>query len=105
MNIKDLATRNTFTAKERTFIKFEADRLGINTNLRKGCNNCYQDLAVQIYSKEKTDLSDKKFVLKRGVDIFFPKKNLRVNAATLTDEIATQMIDAGLTDLFEKYES
>ena len=104
MNAKDLANRETLTAREKRFLKYEAERLGIPAVIYAGCENCYKDLAVQIYAKEKAE-ADARFILKDGVDIIFGRNGVRVNAATLTDEIAERLIKAGHTKLFKKYDT
>ena len=104
MNAKDLANKETLTTREKRFLKYEAERLGIPAVIYTGCENCYKDLAVQIYAKEKAE-ADARFILNDGVDIIFGRNGVRVNAATLTDEIAIRLIKAGYTKLFKKYDT
>ena len=104
MNAKELANKQTLTTREKRFLKYEAERLGITPVIYSGCENCYKDLAVQIYAKEKAD-ADARFILNDGVDIIFGRNGVRVNAATLTDEIAIRLIKAGHTKLFKKYDT
>ena len=104
MNAKELANKETLTTREKRFLKYEAERLGITPVIYAGCENCYKDLAVQIYAKEKAD-ADARFILNDGVDIIFGRNGVRVNAATLTDEIAIRLIKAGHTRLFKKYDT
>ena len=104
MNAKDLANKETLTTREKRFLKYEAERLGITPVIYAGCENCYRDLAVQIYAKEKSE-ADARFILNDGVDIIFGRNGVRVNAATLTDEIAIRLIKAGYTKLFKKYDT
>ena len=104
MNAKDLANKETLTTREKRFLKYEAERLGITPVIYDGCENCYKDLAVQIYAKEKAD-TNARFILNDGVDIIFGRNGVRVNAATLTDDIAERLIKAGYTKLFKKYDT
>ena len=104
MNAKELANKETLTTREKRFLKYEAERLGITPVIYAGCENCYRDLAVQIYAKEKAT-EDARFILNDGVDIIFGRNGVRVNAATLTDEIAERLIKAGYTKLFKKYDT
>lgn len=104
MNAKDLATKETLTAREKRFLRYEAERLGIPPVVHTGCNDCYRDLAIQIYAKEKA-AEDARFILNDGVDIIFGRNGVRVNAMTLTDEIAERLIKAGYTKLFKKYDT
>lgn len=103
MNAKELANKETLTTREKRFLKYEAERLGITPVIYAGCENCYRDLAVQIYAKEK-EVADARFILNHGVDIIFGRNGVRVNAATLTDEIAERLIKAGYSHLFSKYD-
>lgn len=104
MNAKELANKETLTTREKRFLKYEAERLGITPVIYAGCENCYRDLAVQIYAKEK-EVADARFILNDGVDIIFGRNGVRVNATTLTDEIAERLIKAGYTKLFKKYDT
>lgn len=104
MTAKELAIKEKLTAREKRFLKYEAERLGIPAVIYTGCENCYRDLAVQIYAKEKAE-EDARFILNDGVDIIFGRNGVRVNAATLTDEIAERLIKAGHTRLFKKYDT
>ena len=104
MNAKELANKEKLTAREKRFLKYEAERLGIPAVIYTGCADCYKDLAVQIYAKEKAE-ENARFILNDGVDIIFGRNGVRVNAATLTDEIAERLIKAGRTDLFKKYDT
>ena len=104
MNAKELANKETLTTREKRFLKYEAERLGITPVIYAGCENCYRDLAVQIYAKEKAE-ADARFILNEGVDIIFGRNGVRVNATTLTDEIAERLIKAGYTKLFKKYDT
>ena len=104
MNAKELANKETLTTREKRFLKYEAERLGITPVIYAGCENCYRDLAVQIYAKEKAE-ADARFILNDGVDIIFGRNGVRVNATTLTDEIAERLIKAGHIKLFKKYDT
>ena len=104
MTAKELAIKEKLTAREKRFLKYEAERLGIVAVIYTGCENCYRDLAVQIYAKQYAD-ENARFILNDGVDIIFGRNGVRVNAATLTDEIAERLIKAGHTRLFKKYDT
>ena len=104
MNAKELANKETLTTREKRFLKYEAERLGITPVIYAGCENCYRDLAVQIYAKEK-EVADARFILNDGVDIIFGRNGVRVNATTLTDEIGEALVKAGYSHLFSKYDT
>jgi len=107
--IKALAAAKSFTAEEKEFLKSTATKLGLEFTVRKGCRNCYTDLAVQIYNEllkaepqQEAEAAPAKYKLKPGVDvqIGYPQGR-RLNAATITDEWAEQLIARGLTKYFE----
>ena len=105
MELKQLANQKTFTKQEREFLRSEAERLNVEFTYRKGCQDCYSDLAIQLFVLTDTP-ENKKYILKKGVDITIGVHNgIRVNAATLTDELGARLVEMGLTRLFEKYES
>lgn len=91
------------TPEQKDAIKEYANQFGVPTdNLQTNCGSCYHDLALRVYNaiveqeseKEKDD--KRRYVLKQGVDLFFG--DIRVNAATMTDELAERIIARG----FEK---
>ena len=103
--IKALASAKSFTAEEKEFLKATATDMGIDFIIRKGCRNCYTDLAVQIYNemlKAEPKEPSTKYKLKPGVDVVIGYPNgKRLNAATVTDEWAEQLIAKGLKKYFE----
>ena len=104
MELKILANQKTFTKQEREFLRAEAERLNVQFEYRRGCRDCYTDLAIQLFV-----LTDKpenrKYILKDGVDFYLGVTNrIRVNAATLTDDLAKKLIAAGYQKYFVKYE-
>lgn len=75
------------------------------------CKSCYQDAALQCYNEvmkradeyarfslEGEKDSERSYVLRPGVDVFFG--SVRVNAATLTDELAEKIIARGFDKKF-----
>ena len=105
--IKALASAKSFTVEEKEFLKATANELGIEFTIRKGCRNCYTDLAVQIYNElmkvePQAKATQPKYKLKPGVDVVigYPQGK-RLNAATVTDEWAEQLIEKGLKKYFE----
>ena len=105
--LKEFAEAKRFSQVEKDFLISEAKRLNIAVNVKDGCSSCYRDLAVLIYNAEKFEadikevLQNKKYILKKDVDILFG--GVRVNALTLTEAIAKRMINAGLQRYFEKW--
>ena len=104
--LSELAKKHTFTAAEKAEIKETADAIGIAYDIKRGCSNCYTDLVVEIYNyMNKLNATFKpatKYVLKHGVDVIIGYPNgRRLNAATVTDEWAEQLIGRGLGKYFE----
>ena len=80
--------------------------------LNKKCSSCYTDAILILIKKiteenlpkKETAITDsRKYILKEGVDVWFG--SIRVNAVTLTDELAERIIARGFpTRYFDKYE-
>lgn len=93
----------TLTEEDRLFLLSVANELGIEKGGKNGCVKCLHDLAVRCYNKivenEKPEDDDKrKYILKKGVDVYFG--NIRVNEATLTDELAERILARGFERKF-----
>lgn len=95
-------TASALTAEDKDLIATLAKEHGV-TLRSKRCGSCYIDAAVEIFGKlskevepapEQTD-SEHKYVLKDGVDILH--NGVRLNFATITDELAERMIASGLS--------
>ena len=109
---KKTLSKATLSKKDKAYIE------GLCTNydvkLNKKCSSCYSD-AILILIKKITEenlpkketetaiMDSRKYILKSGVDVWFG--SIRVNAVTLTDELAQKIIAKGFpTRYFEKYE-
>ena len=102
MDLKVLVNKKKLTKAEKEYLIDRADELGIEYNVKTGCNSCYNDIAVLIYAKEKEESGDISTIipkLKPNIDIIFMGQ--RVNGATITQEIADKMINCGLKKFFE----
>jgi hypothetical protein len=92
-----------------------AGELGVSIPKKTRCKFCWMNIAVECFGKIKetesatvnetaqTDANKQgcKYVLKPYVDLFFG--SLRINAATITDELAEQIIKDGFDKrYFEK---
>lgn len=100
--IANKAARN-LTADDRSFLLSVADELGIERVGKSGCVKCWHDLAVRCYNKisenEQPENEDtRKYILKKGVDVYFG--SIRVNEATLTDELAERILARGFERKF-----
>ena len=106
MTAKELAVKKRLTRAEKDFLLSEAERLGIAFTERIDCSDCWQDLALQIYTAEKTDEieSTSKYKLKAGVNVVIVGTGERINEAVMSDEYAENLISRGFTKYFETIE-
>lgn len=92
--------RNRATKTEKLVLETEAQERGIALN--RQCPNCYVDAAAQIYASlpepATESASERKWVLRKGVDVLFG--GIRVNEATLTDELAERIVARGFCKMF-----
>ena len=97
----------SMTKDDRDFVKACADELGVKIKNTR-CKSCYYDVAlecvVRINEKQEekaAETDDRRYILRKGVDLLFG--DIRVNAATMTDELAERIIARGFeTKYFEK---
>ena len=93
------------TADDRAFVRELAKKNGIEIKNTR-CKDCYLDAAVASLrldreketaeSEQETD--ERRYVLRPGVDVYFG--SIRVNAETLTDELAERIIARGFEKKF-----
>lgn len=89
------------TADDKLMLEHIAEQVGVEFKGKKGCKRCWHDLAMSCWSKmteSAPDESGRAYVLKAGVDVWFG--NVRVNAATLTDELAERILVQGFERKF-----
>lgn len=88
------------TKEQKDFVREQANNFLIPFKTRARCTSCYHDTALKIYNaivqnEQTIGIEDdgRKYVLKAGVDLYFG--NVRVNAATITDELAERILAQG----------
>ena len=109
---KKTLSKATFSKKDKAYI--EGLCIDYDVKLNKKCSSCYTD-AIMILIKKITEenlpktetatatTDNRKYILKSGVDVWFG--SIRVNAVTLTDELAEKIIARGFpVRYFEKIE-
>ena len=106
MKAKDLASKKKLTRAEKDFLLSEAERLGIEFNESPTCSDCWQDLALQIFTAEKSDEpeADEKtarYKLKAGVNVRIVGTGELINEAVMTDDYAESLISRGFAKYFE----
>ena len=108
--LKELYRNKTLSKKDKTYIEMLCATYYVKLN--KKCSSCYSDAILilikkiteeNLPKKETATTDNRKYILKSGVDVWFG--SIRVNAVTLTDELAERIIARGFpVRYFEKYE-
>ena len=107
---KKTLSKATLSKKDKAYI--EGLCTDYDVKLNKKCSSCYSDAILilikkiteeNLPKKEIATTDSRKYILKSGVDVWFG--SIRVNAVTLTDELAEKIIARGFpTRYFEKFE-
>lgn len=107
---KKTLSKATLSKKDKAYIEGLCSTY--NVKLNKKCSSCYSDAILilikkitedNLPKKETATTDNRKYILKSGVDVWFG--SIRVNAITLTDELAERIIARGFpTRYFDKYE-
>lgn len=110
--LKELYRSKNLSKNDKTYIEMLCATYYVKLN--KNCSSCYTDAILILIKKiteenlpkketETATTDNRKYILKSGVDVWFG--SIRVNAVTLTDELAEKIIARGFpTRYFEKYE-
>ena len=108
--LKELYRNKSLSKKDKTYIEGLCSTYDVKLN--KKCSSCYSDAILilikkiteeNLPKKETATTDNRKYILKSGVDVWFG--SIRVNAVTLTDELAERIIARGFpTRYFDKYE-
>ena len=108
--LKELYRNKSLSKKDKAYI--EGLCTAYDVHLNKKCSSCYSDAILilikkiteeNLPKKETATTDDRKYILKSGVDVWFG--SVRVNAVTLTDELAQRIIARGFpVRYFDKYE-
>lgn len=104
--LREIAAKSAsqVTNDDKDFIRDLALRYGVQLPKEKpNCKSCYVDAAVQIYKAIKDTEpkpTDRKYVLRDGVDVIW--KGIRINAASVTDELAEEWISNGFPKVYFK---
>ena len=106
---KKTLSKATLSKKDKAYIEGLCSTYDVKLN--KKCSSCYSDAILILIKKiteenlpkKETTTDCRKYILKSGVDVWFG--SIRVNAVTLTDDLAEKIIARGFpTRYFEKYE-
>lgn len=94
----------SITDEDRTFLLWAGEVTNVQRGGKSGCVKCWHDYAMHIWNKlqeqaEPAQADDaRKYILNKGVDVYFG--NIRVNEATLTDELAERILARGFERKF-----
>lgn len=107
---KKTLSKATLSKKDKAYIEGLCSTYDVKLN--KKCSSCYTDAILilikkiteeNLPKKETATTDNRKYILKSGVDVWFG--SIRVNAVTLTDELAEKIIAKGFpTRYFDKFE-
>ena len=110
--LKELYRSKNLSKKDKTYIEGLCSNYDVKLN--KKCSSCYSDAILILIKKiteenlpkketETATTDNRKYILKSGVDVWFG--SIRVNAVTLTDDLAERIIARGFPiHYFDKYE-
>ena len=108
--LKELYRNKSLSKKDKTYIEGLCSTYDVKLNRK--CSSCYSDAILilikkiteeNLPKKETATTDNRKYILKSGVDVWFG--SIRVNAVTLTDDLAQKIIARGFpTRYFDKYE-
>ena len=107
--IREIAGKDprALTEEDKAYVRAMSDEIGIAFSPRKRCSNCYIDQAIAIWremAKHPEEQPEaRKYALVPGTDVLF--RGLRINEATLTDELAKTILSQGFPKyLFARYD-
>ena len=108
--LKEIYRNKTVSKKDKAYSEGLCSTYDVKLN--KNCSSCYTDAILilikkiteeNLPKKETATTDSRKYILKSGVDVWFG--SIRVNAITLTDDLAERIIARGFpVRYFEKYE-
>lgn len=102
--LKALAEKKTLNAQDKAFIVEASKELDVEFNPTQNCKNCYFDqifvLTAKIKAEEMKPNKGCDYLLDPKLKIDVIHREVRVNAETLTNKIAEQLIKDGLERWF-----
>lgn len=96
---------STMSAEDRSYVREIAPEFGVEIRNTR-CKDCYADAAVlcliearkRIAPQHEPENNKRKYILKPGTNVYFG--TIRVNEATITDELAARLIERGFERKF-----
>ena len=96
---------SAMSTEDRSFVREIAPEFGVEIRNTR-CKDCYVDAATfcliearkRIAPEQKPEEDKRRYILKPGTDVYFGR--VRVNEATITDELAARLIERGFERKF-----
>lgn len=85
--LKAIANKQRLTADDKQFVIELAAELGVEFEPKKGCSDCYKDMAVVLYGRlpDEEGESERRYLLRDGIDVYWG--TLRVNNTCSDEEL------------------
>ena len=103
--LKELFNKTNLTFEDKQFIKDLSTQLNVKFVEREFCSDCYKDqimVLLKVLTQQKIDNGEitADYVLRPDIDVIY--NGLRINNATLTNDIAEEFLRMGLRHWFMK---
>lgn len=103
--LKELFNKRNLTIEDKQFIKDLSTQLNVKFVEREFCSDCYKDqimVLLKVLTQQKIDNGEitSDYVLRPDIDVIY--NGLRINNATLTNDIAEEFLRMGLRHWFMK---
>ena len=103
--LKELFNKPNLTIEDKQFIKDLSTQLNVKFVEREFCSDCYKDqimVLLKVLTQQKIDNGEitADYVLRPDIDVIY--NGLRINNATLTNDIAEEFLQMGLRHWFMK---
>ena len=107
--LKEVINKHEIDESEKRLVRSICKEVGVAVSFATKCKTKWQDSVLEAYnilkerevaenSEQDENAEIKTFVLRAGVDVFF--RNIRINEATMTDELARDILKKGFPKRF-----
>ena len=103
--LKELFNKQNLTLEDKQYIKDLSTQLNVKFVEREFCSDCYKDqimVLLKVLTQQKIDNGEitADYVLRPDIDVIY--NGLRINNATLSNDIAEEFLRMGLRHWFMK---
>jgi hypothetical protein len=103
--LKELFNKRNLTLEDKQYIKDLSTQLNVKFVEREFCSDCYKDqimVLLKVLTQQKIDNGEitADYVLRPDIDVIY--NGLRINNATLSNDIAEEFLRMGLRHWFMK---